>query len=59
MSQKINMSQTVLPRRFALVNGQLVLPHEVVSGKALIIDAGKIAGYNPAMNFLKAPKAGA
>lgn len=30
--------------RFALVNGQIILPEDVVVGKAVIIEAGKIVG---------------
>lgn len=34
--------------RFALTNGQIVLPQEIVVGKAAIIDDGKIAGIDQA-----------
>ncbi len=30
--------------RFALSNGRLVLPHEIVHGKAVVVEDGKIAG---------------
>lgn len=33
-----------LPARFALVNGRVVLPHAVVSGRALLVEDGRIAG---------------
>ncbi len=30
--------------RFALTNGRIVLPHEIVAGKAVVVEGGKIAG---------------
>src|SRR5688572_20619503 len=35
-----------LQGRFALTNGQIVLPQEIVVGKAMIIDDGRIAGID-------------
>lgn len=34
------------PDRLALTNGQIALPREIVTGKALIIEAGKIVGLD-------------
>ena len=33
-----------LPARFALVNGRIVLPREIVSGQGLLVDNGRITG---------------
>ena len=40
-------SSIVQPRgRFALTNGRVVLPREIVTGKAVVIDEGQIAGID-------------
>lgn len=41
------MGLSHLPARFALVNGRIVLPHAVVSGRALLVEDGRIAGVPP------------
>ncbi len=38
---------TSLPTQFALVNGRIVLPSEVVTEQALLIDGGQIVGVRP------------
>ncbi len=38
------MEAKTWPEEFALVNGRIVLPHTVVSGKALLIRSGRIQG---------------
>lgn len=40
----MNADRHGLPARFALVNGQIVLPQHVVEGQALLIEDGRIAG---------------
>jgi N-acetylglucosamine-6-phosphate deacetylase len=42
-AQRLTMMETSLPERFALVNGRLVLPTEVVEGQALLVADGRIA----------------
>lgn len=41
--QDHKMQLDAWPSRFALVNGRIILPNEVLHGKALIVSAGKIA----------------
>lgn len=39
------MSEIEQPQeRFALVNGRVILPHEILAGKAVVVEDGKIAG---------------
>lgn len=34
------------PRRFALVDGRIILPESIVTGKAVVVEDGKIAGVS-------------
>ena len=42
---------TSLPTRFALINGRIVLPTEVVVDYALLVDAGQIVGVSALANL--------
>jgi hypothetical protein len=33
--------------RFALINGRIILSQEIVTGQAVVIEAGKIIGLGP------------